>query len=125
LQTKSRGLSILEVIFAMALLALGFLFVLGIVPTGIRSIKRSEDLAAATAYSVELIEEARRSLPQEGPQEFKITFNKTEFKIKREIIVVDEGLTDVVVTAQWIPDTPGLRVVTRVPGQPPSPETEP
>lgn len=116
-----RGLSILEVIFAMAILSLLFLFVLGILPTGVRSIKKSEDMAAAAAYSVELIEDARRNMPQAGAQTFRLTLNNTEFVMVREIYRVDAALTDIAVTASWQPNTPPLRYVTRLRGQLPSP----
>lgn len=120
-----RGLALIEVVFAMGLLALGFLFVLGIVPTGLTSVKRSEDIEAATAYGNELIEDARRTLPPLGPQELKLTFNATEFKIVREIYAVDNDLTDVVVVAQWTTDKPGVRLATRLHAQPPSPAPSP
>jgi prepilin-type N-terminal cleavage/methylation domain-containing protein len=113
-----RGLSILEVVVAMALLALGFLFVLGIVPTGVTSIKRSEDIEAATAYGMELMEDARHSLPPATAHEYVLTMNQTEFHFRRELVRVNDDLTDIVVTATWSETLPGIRLVTRVQGQP-------
>lgn len=116
--TRPRGLSLLEVVIAMSLLALAFLFVLAIVPAGITSIKRSEDIEAATAYGMEIMEEARRSLPPEGEKLFFIELNQTEFKIMREVVRVNQDLTDIVIRAKWSDVLPGITLATRVHGQP-------
>lgn len=122
---RERGLSLLEIVIAMALAALGFLFILGILPAGITSIKRSEDLETATAYGMELMEDARRGLPPEMATEFTIEMNLTRFKFVREIYRVDGDLSDIVVVGTWSEDLPGIRLVTRVPGQPPVVGTAP
>lgn len=116
--TRRTGVSLLEVVIALALLALGLMFILAIVPTGIRSIKRSEDLQAAIAYGNEVVEQCRRSIPPEGTTEFHVTLNGTDFKITRQIFKVDARLTDIVVTAWWSDTTPARVLATRVAGQP-------
>lgn len=114
-----RGVSLLEVVIGMALLALGFIFVLGIVPTSVTAVKRSEDIAAATAYGLEMLEDARRVLPSQAIREMDITFNATEFKVRREIVTAGEGLSDIVVTITWTQDKPPIKLVTRVRGTAP------
>lgn len=119
------GVTLLEVVIAMSLLALGFMFVLGIVPTSITSVKRSEDIAAATAYGMEIVEYARRSMPTEPTKEFKVTFNQTEFKFTREVVPAEDGLSDVIVTVHWTDTHPDVRLVTRLRGDAPTPTPRP
>ncbi len=116
-----RGIALLEVVIGVALLALGIIFIAAILPTSIYSIKRAEDIQAATAYANELLDEARRSLPRAGESEVTLTFNQTDFKLRRLVVKVDESLTDVVVTVRWRDDMPELRLATRVHGQPAAP----
>lgn len=122
---RRRGMTLLEVVIALALIALGIVFVLGILPTSVLSVKRSEDMEAATAYGVEVVEDARRQLPETLSQTFVKTLNQTEFTVTRDIYVVDQATSDIVVVASWSPDRPGIRLATRVRGLPPSPSPSP
>lgn len=115
---KRRGLSLLEVVIALALVALGVVFVLGIIPTGVLSVKRSEDMEAATSYGMEVIENARHKLPPEAETDTYVTFNKTDFHVQRAIYSVDDYTTDIVVVVRWSEESPGIRLATRVRGKP-------
>lgn len=94
------------------------MFVLGIVPTGISAIKRSEDLQAAVAYGSDLIERTRAAVPPEGVTEFKVTVNGTDFTLTRNVTRVDARATDIIVTVKWSDTIPPRVLATRVLGQP-------
>lgn len=117
--TRSRGVSVLEVVIALSLLALGVLFVLGIVPTGVSTIRRAEDITSAVAYGNDVIEHCRAKLPPAGTTEWTVTLNSTAFEITREIVPVSPSLTDVVVTLHWSDRTPPRVLATRLTGTPP------
>jgi prepilin-type N-terminal cleavage/methylation domain-containing protein len=110
-----RGLTLVEVIVSLAILAMGLLFVLSLIPSSVLSLKKAEDLQAASAYGMELLEMVRLQPPSaEERQAFDVDFNHTSFHFVREIYSVEEGLFDVVVVAQGREDTPPLRLATRV-----------
>lgn len=115
---QRRGVSVLEVVIALALLAVGVMFILAIVPTGLSALKRSEDIQAAVAYGNDIIERTRTSLPPEGSITYKVTMNGTDFEMTRQVFRVNGRCTDVVVTARWSPTIPPRVLATRVNGQP-------
>ncbi|NDD28545.1 MAG: hypothetical protein EB084_09810 [Proteobacteria bacterium] len=116
--TQRRGVSVLEVVIALALLAVGVLLVLGIVPTGISSMRRAEDISSAVAYGNDVIEHCRAKLPPAGETEWTVTLNSTDFHVKREVVPVTRALTDVVITLQWSDRTPPRVLATRIQGAP-------
>jgi Tfp pilus assembly protein PilV len=117
-----RGLSLLEVVIALALVALGVVFVLGIIPTSVLSVKRSENIEAATAYGMELVEDARQNLGTGTERHYEVEFNNTRITFIRALYTVDESTTDIVVVGKWSDERPGIHLATRVRGVPvPSP----
>lgn len=112
------GLTLIEVILAVALLAMGVLFVASIIPTSVMSLKKAEDLQAASAYALKIVENLRLH-PPAGPdtQGGVVTLNRTEFRFSYEVLPVEEGLFDIVVVMTGRPDSPPFRLATRVNGQ--------
>lgn len=110
-----HGLTLIEVLLAVALLAMGILFVVSIIPTSVLSLKKAENMQAAAAYGMELIECARLAPPQAGEtREFEVTINQTSIKFVREVAPLADDLFDVVVTATVDAEEPPLRMATRV-----------
>ncbi|MBM3465923.1 MAG: hypothetical protein FJX76_27855 [Armatimonadetes bacterium] len=109
-----RGLTLVEILISVGLLAMAILFVVSIIPTSVMSLKKAEDLQAADAYGVGLVEMARMAPPAEAEtREFVVTLNRTEFHFVREVRQVEEGLIDILVTATSNARTPPLRLATR------------
>ena len=112
---KLRAFSLLELIMAVALLAVGILFIASLIPSSVLGLKKAEDTQAAAAYGIELIENARLSPPTAPDRrEFRRTLNGTDFQFVRQIYGVDDELFDVVVIASGNPEYPPMRIATRV-----------
>ncbi len=110
-----RGVTLMEVVLSTALVAIGLLFIAGIIPTSGFSLKKAENMQSATAYGLELVEDARlKPSPGVATRHYKVTLNHTEMRFKREVLFVEDGLYDVVVTARWTDELPPLRLATRV-----------
>jgi uncharacterized protein (TIGR02598 family) len=110
-----RGLTLVEILMAIGILAMGILFVVSIIPSSVLSLQKAEDMQAAAAYGMELIEAARMEPPDtEETREFIVTINRTELRFERRVISVEEDLFDIVVVATMHPDKPPLRLATRV-----------
>lgn len=110
-----RGLSLLELIIAVALLAIAVLFIVSIIPSGVLGLKKAEDLQTASAYGMELIETVRMHPPAAPDRRsFALTLNSTNFDFVREIYAVEDDLFDVVVVVTGNPDNPPYRIATRI-----------
>lgn len=116
-----RGLSLLEVVVALALIALVLPFLLNLVPSSALALKRSEDVNAASAYAAKLLEEVRADpSPTPGVVTSTVRLNNTDFRIVREIYAVDRqpSLHDVVVSVHGPARFAPIRVATRIGGSP-------
>lgn len=113
---KLRGFTLLELVLTLGLVGLGILALLSVMPTATLALRRGEDLQAATACATRLLQEAQQAPPRHAgiDLEEQIHLNGTTFSCAREIIPVDPGLADVVVTVTWRDDTPPLRMATRI-----------
>jgi Tfp pilus assembly protein PilV len=110
-----RGLTLVEIIFAAALLSLTFLAVLNVVPTSVIAEKRAQNRVVADALAQNQIERARAvpfsQLAADGVERAlgTHTVNKTVFRVSQTVTEASatHRLKDVVVTVTW--DDPGVR----------------
>jgi Tfp pilus assembly protein PilV len=101
--TRARGLSLVEVLVAVGLLAMGSMFILGLLPTGILSLRQAESLQTATAYGMMLIEEVPEEPPRVPARDPVRTFtlNGTRYQATRELVALGEDLFEIRVTVRW------------------------
>ncbi|MBI3924867.1 MAG: hypothetical protein HY319_04950 [Armatimonadetes bacterium] len=114
-----RGLSLLEVVVALGLLALVLPMLVNLIPSSAVALRRAQDIDAATAYAHKVLEEARRdsTLAPGATLEAEVTINRTNFRMIREVYEVSPaslGLVDVVVLMQGTPSFPPIRLSTRM-----------
>jgi hypothetical protein len=117
------GLSILETVLAISLLSAILIFVLSILPTGVFSLKKAEDLEAASAYGESWLDQARQSPPSGNGTDrtADVALNHTTFHVVRSVRQIPPDLVDVTVTMTWNPAEPPLHLGTRLyVGTPPS-----
>lgn len=92
--------------------------IVSLIPSGVLSLKKAENLQTAAAYAVEVIETSRRGIDQTPwLEQFPVTLNNTEFRVKREAQTVansDGRLVDVRVTIEWDGQPTPVRVATRL-----------
>jgi len=112
-----RGITLIEITLALGLIGLGIVFVVSIIPSSVLTLKRAEDLQAATAYGIRVLDEAQQSPPTtEGvDRDEHVTINATDFHVKRQVVKVDDSLMDVIVTVKWRDDVPPITLATRLP----------
>ncbi len=99
-----RGMSLLEMVVCIGLLALVIPFVLNLIPSGSLALHKAEEVQAATATAALLIEEAG---------EGDLDEERGEFHVRRAIYQVDDRLSDVVVEVTPRRGAP-VRLATRI-----------
>lgn len=108
----------MDVIISVALLAAGLLVILSLIPSGVLSLKKAENLQTATAYAVEVVETSRRGIEQTPwLDQFHVTINDTDFRVRRDAQAVHDSngrLVDVQVTVEWDQQPTPVRLVTRM-----------
>lgn len=123
-QQITQGFTLVEVIISVALIGAGLLLVLSLIPSGVLSLKKAEDLQTATAYGLEVIEVTRSGLENTAHlAEFDVTLNNTDFHVRRqyyEVSNTDGRLHDVVVTIEWNAQSAPVQLSTRL-SQPAAP----
>lgn len=93
---RNRGLSLLEVVVGLCLIALVVPFLLNLIPGGYLASFRAEIIQTGTTGALEWTEQARRK-PKARNE--KVVLNKIEFQASTEIFpVTDTNLIDIVVT---------------------------
>jgi prepilin-type N-terminal cleavage/methylation domain-containing protein len=118
------GFTLIEIIMALALFSMCIFLVINVIPTGVMTLKKAEDLQSASLYGQEIIEDAVRSFPKGAAyfpvkdREFDITMNSTQFHVTREIYNVDTctppKLFDIVVVVSWDRQPMPLRLGRRL-----------
>lgn len=92
--------------------------IVSLIPSGVLSLKKAENLQTATAYAMEVLETSRRGIDQTPwLDQFRVTLNNTEFRVKREAQPVpqsDGRLVDVRVTVEWDQQPVPVRAATRL-----------
>ena len=63
--SNSKGLTLVEVMVAIGLIAVSLMLVLALIPAGIQSSQRAENVQSAAAWARELMEDA--PVPEEFP----------------------------------------------------------
>lgn len=110
------GFTLVESIVAAALIGACLLTIISVIPSGVLSLKKAEDLEAATAYGMEVLE-MRRARLDPGEMTHEITMNATRFDV---VSRVDEQphpgghLYDFVVTVSWNRQPCPVRLATRL-----------
>lgn len=119
---RASGWTLLEVVVSLVLVAASVTVIVGIIPMGVTSLKKSESLQAATLYALELIEDAARadfeSVRANRLLKRDVTLNKFQYRVARELYFVDEEepshLYDVVVNVSWDSQPAPVILRTRV-----------
>jgi Tfp pilus assembly protein PilV len=123
---KAEGLSLVEVIVAVALLSLILIPLVGVFPTSYMSIKKAEDYQTAASYAQALIQEVQADPPDldtldQQVDRFEVVLNGTAYLVTRGIYAVDtprEGrphkLVDVAVHLAWKRIPESLLVTSRL-----------
>ncbi|MGE0495775.1 MAG: prepilin-type N-terminal cleavage/methylation domain-containing protein [Vulcanimicrobiota bacterium] len=97
-----RGLSLVEVVVAVVLLAAAVMFILGLIPAGILSLKQAENVQTANAYAVRLLEEAPRPASFPSPvEQFATQLNGTQFTATRQAVVTGTHTYEWRVSVNW------------------------
>lgn len=80
----------MEIMVAIGLIAVSLMLVLALIPAGIHSAQRAENVQSAAAWSRQLIEDA--PVPEEFPiaaeiaeEEFQMKIGRTEFRATRRL----------------------------------------
>jgi type II secretory pathway pseudopilin PulG len=118
-----KGLTLVEIIVAIAVFAASILIIVSIIPTGVLSLRKAGDYQSATAYGMSLIEEIKSARPDYA--DYPVTdldmgksLNNSDFQFQRDIYAIDaqipHRLFDVIVTVTWQKQQQPLRLATRV-----------
>jgi prepilin-type N-terminal cleavage/methylation domain-containing protein len=118
-----EGFTLIEMIVALGIIAVSLIMIISIIPTGVLSLKKAEDIQSASAYGMSLIEETRKSRP--AYTAYPVTdltaekvFNNTRFLFQRDIYAIDSqnphNFYDIVVTITWSRQPQPLRLSTRI-----------
>lgn len=112
---RPSGMSLLEVVVAVTLVAICLLFVVSLVPMSAITLKKGEDLQATTCYGLDLIEDYRANprVTTGVDRTVDVEINRTTYRFVREIYQVD-ACVDVVVTATWPQASAPLQLTTRM-----------
>lgn len=117
-----RGFTMVEVIVAAALLGACVLLIVGLVPSGVLSLKKAEDLQAASAYALQVLEFHRKTARPDQDEAFDVALNQTQFHVHVQTSAVPahaERLADLCVTMSWNRQPAPLVLATRVRCAPP------
>ena len=88
---RGRGLTLVEIMVAIGLIAVSLMLVLALIPAGIHSAQRAENIQAAAAWSRKLIETA--PLPEVFPIPAGMEDEKFEEKIGNTYFSADRRLS--------------------------------
>lgn len=118
-----RGFTLLEVVLAAALLAASLLVIVSLIPSGVLSLKKAENIQAATAYALEVLEWDRANFSSTAPPDSQVTLNGTVFHVHNDVYAVPtySGLYDLAVTVSWDRQPQPVILATRVTQPAPSP----
>ncbi|MEW6278780.1 MAG: hypothetical protein AB1758_09175 [Candidatus Eremiobacterota bacterium] len=111
---RRRGLSLMELVVALGLLALTFPMLLNLLPASQLARRKAENLQSATSLALEWLEDARVN-PPAGPgldRDLTVRLNGTRYQARREVVEVSPEAFDVVVTLEG-PGEP-VRLATRI-----------
>ncbi|MBI3925059.1 MAG: prepilin-type N-terminal cleavage/methylation domain-containing protein [Armatimonadetes bacterium] len=124
--SAQRGVTLAEILIAVAILAISLLVLIGLYPTGLQSVKEASALNGATFLAERLVE-AERARPyptivSQGPLQFTVaTVNNGQssgMRYEYQILVteiqdgIEPGAKDIVVQVSW--DAGGGLKVTRL-----------
>ncbi|MBI3924638.1 MAG: prepilin-type N-terminal cleavage/methylation domain-containing protein [Armatimonadetes bacterium] len=117
-----RGISLAEVLIALAIFAVAFLFVLGIFPVSADSIRQARELNLAVHLAEQKVESSRAqafdSVVSNGGSEWLTMVNngaQQEMEFVYQVLVTDEPpvdpeLKNIVISVSWTSES-GLRTV--------------
>lgn len=116
------GWTLLEITVSAVLVAVAVVVIVGLIPTTVTSLKKSENMQAATLYAVEVLEDARRTdfVPDASHRRCDRTLeiNHIAFAVARDVYALDgedpPRLYDVVVKVTWKPQPVPVELKTRV-----------
>lgn len=113
---RARGLSLVEIVLALAVLGLCFMFAASLIPTGIITLQRGQDMQAATGYAQELMEDVRQTPASKAgrDRELDVPIGSTTYHATRDIVKLNGQMIDVVVTVSWRKDVPPVVLATRL-----------
>ncbi len=87
---RRRGLTLVEIMVAIGLIAVSLMMVLALIPAGIHSAQRAENVQSAAAWSRQLIEDA--PVPEEFPiapdiaeEQFEMKIGRTNYRAVRRL----------------------------------------
>lgn len=100
---STSGLTLVEVLVALGLIAVSLMLILGMIPAGIQSSQRAADFQMAAAWSRQLLEEAPQPTRASPPPDLVQTrrIGSTEFKAVRKIKITGNYLYQIEVETSW------------------------
>lgn len=116
---KNKGFTLMEVIFATALVGILLIIVLAIIPMSVMDYKKIKDYQNINNYCRTLIEEVRNNKPQcaDYPArdlDCRKVIDGTTFYIKRDIYAIDNcephKYFNVILTVNWPGHYPPLNI---------------
>jgi hypothetical protein len=118
-KVQARGITLVEVMVALGLVAVSLMMVLGMIPAGITSSQRAADVQAAAAWSRQLLEETPPPIEFPIPSELAYSehqqqIGSTVFQAVRRVTEHGPYLNRIEVETTWKEGIPPLKLsVTR------------
>lgn len=112
-----RGLSLVEIMVAIGLISVSLMLVLALIPAGIHSAQRAEDIQSAAAWSRELLEKAPVPETFPIPADMAVTthstkLGKTYFEAVRRLTTIPDQafVYRIEVVTTWDPEAQPLSI---------------
>jgi general secretion pathway protein I len=97
---NKKGFTLLEIVIALAIFAIGLVGLLSLFPVGFQSAKKASDLTQATIYAQEKMEELKQS-DFDSISDSSGTFSDSRFSWDLATSSVSTGLKKLELTVSW------------------------
>lgn len=117
--TRRAGFTLMEIVVCIVLISVCTILVVSIIPEGVVSIKKAENVEMATMYATEVADTVSSGTTVASP--IDVTLNHTAFHVTTDVTAVDSGsglniasrLQQANVTVTWPDQEVPVRVATR------------
>ncbi len=107
-----HGLTLIEVMVAIGLIAVSLMLILSMIPAGIQSSQRASDIQMAAAWARQLLEETPQPSSSTPPadEELSKTIGPTQFQATRKVRITGNYLYQIEVETRWDAGVEPLRL---------------